>query len=33
MYRLYHEYKTDEWERFNATVSNFDVDTYLDCLP
>jgi glutamine synthetase len=33
MYRLYHEYKTDEWERFNATVSNFDVETYLDCLP
>jgi len=33
MYRLYHEYKTDEWERFNHTVTNFDVDTYLDCLP
>ncbi|MEO1206403.1 MAG: glutamine synthetase family protein [Pseudomonadota bacterium] len=33
MYRLYHEYKTDEWERFNHTVSNFDVETYLDCLP
>ncbi len=33
MFRLYHEYKTDEWERFNATVSNFDVENYLDCLP
>ncbi len=33
MYRLYHEYKTDEWERFNSTVSNWDVETYLDCLP
>ncbi len=33
MYRLYHEYKTDEWERFNHTVSDFDVNTYLDCLP
>jgi glutamine synthetase len=33
MYRLYHEYKTDEWERFNHTVTNFDVETYLDCLP
>jgi len=33
MFRLYHEYKTDEWERFNHTVTNFDVETYLDCLP
>ena len=33
MYRLYHEYKTDEWERFNHTVTDFDVKTYLDCLP
>lgn len=33
MYRLYYEYKTDEWERFNHTVSNFDTETYLDCLP
>ncbi|MEO0819535.1 MAG: glutamine synthetase [Pseudomonadota bacterium] len=33
MYRLYNEYKTDEWERFLHTVSDFDTETYLDCLP
>ncbi|GAB4232805.1 MAG: glutamine synthetase family protein [Kiloniellaceae bacterium] len=33
MYRLYHEYKTDEWERFNHSVSNWDVETYMNCLP
>ena len=33
MYRLYHEYKTDEWERFMHTTTNWDLDTYLDCLP
>ena len=33
MYRLYHEYKTDEWERFMHTVSDWDLDTYIDCLP
>ncbi|MDE0530588.1 MAG: glutamine synthetase [Albidovulum sp.] len=33
MFRLYHEYKTDEWERFMHTVTDWDVDTYLDCLP
>jgi glutamine synthetase len=33
MYRLFHEYKTDEWERFMATTSNWDMETYLDCLP
>ena len=33
MYRLYHEYKTDEWERFMHTVTDWDVDTYIDCLP
>ncbi len=33
MFRLYHEYKTDEWERFNHTVSEWDQKTYLDCLP
>lgn len=33
MYRLYHQYKNDEWERFNHSVSNWDVETYLDCLP
>ena len=33
MYRLYHEYKTDEWERFMHTVSDWDQETYMDCLP
>jgi glutamine synthetase len=33
MFRLYHEYKTDEWERFNHTVSDWDQRTYMDCLP
>lgn len=33
MYRLYHEYKWDEWERFMHTVTEWDQDTYLECLP
>ncbi len=33
MYRLYHQYKQDEWERFNHTVTEWDLETYLDCLP
>ncbi len=33
MYRLYHEYKWDEWERFMHTVTEWDQDTYMDCLP
>ncbi|MEO0400674.1 MAG: glutamine synthetase family protein [Pseudomonadota bacterium] len=33
MYRLYHEYKTDEWERFMHTTTEWDLDTYLDYLP
>src|SRR5665648_628526 len=33
MYRLYDEYKRDEWERFNYTVTEWDLETYLDCLP
>ncbi len=33
MLRVFTEYKTDEWERFNATVTDWDVETYLDCLP
>ncbi|MEX2298523.1 MAG: glutamine synthetase family protein [Dongiaceae bacterium] len=33
MYRLYELYKRDEWDSFNATVSNWDVERYLDCLP
>ena len=33
MYRVFMHYKRDEWERFNATVTDWDVETYLDCLP
>jgi glutamine synthetase len=33
MYRLYNEYKTDEWERFMHTTTDWDVRTYLDYLP
>ena len=33
MYKIYHWYKNDEWERFMHTVTEWDVDTYLDCLP
>jgi glutamine synthetase len=33
MYRLYHEYKYDEWARFMSTVTDWDHDTYIKCLP
>ena len=33
MFRLYHEYKTDEWERFMHTSTDWDLETYLDYLP
>jgi glutamine synthetase len=33
LYRLFHGYKADEWDQFNATVSDWDVAKYLDCLP
>ena len=33
MYRLYHEYKSDEWARFMHTVTEWDTDMYMDCLP
>jgi glutamine synthetase len=33
MYRLYDEYKRDEWERFLHTTTEWDLETYLDCLP
>ena len=33
MYRVFHHYKNDEWERFNHTVTDWDLETYLDCLP
>jgi glutamine synthetase len=33
MYPIYHWYKRDEWERFLATTSSWDMETYMDCLP
>ncbi len=33
MYRLYDEYKSDEWARFMATVTEWDKDTYMEYLP
>ena len=33
MYTVFHHYKQDEWERFCATVSDWDVAEYLDVLP
>ena len=33
MYRVFTHYKGDEWARFNATVTEWDVQNYLDCLP
>ena len=28
-----YKHKRDEWETFLSTVTEWDVDTYLDCLP
>ncbi len=33
MYRLFHEYKSDEWARFMSTVTDWDNETYMECLP
>jgi glutamine synthetase len=33
LYTAYHDYKMDEWERFIWQVSDWDIKTYLDCLP
>ena len=33
MYKVYEHYKRDEWETFLSTVTEWDVETYLDCLP
>ena len=33
MYTVFRHYKTDEWERYCATVSDWDVAEYLDILP
>ena len=33
MYRVFMHYKRDEWERYCAQVSDWDVQEYLDVLP
>jgi glutamine synthetase len=33
MYKVYSHYKSDEWAKFNHTVSNWDLESYIDCLP
>jgi glutamine synthetase len=33
MFRVFEHYKRDEWERFMATVTDWDVNEYLDILP
>jgi glutamine synthetase len=33
MYRVFEHYKRDEWERYCATVTEWDVKEYLDILP
>ena len=33
MYRVFMHYKRDEWERFITTVTEWDVNEYLDVLP
>jgi glutamine synthetase len=33
MYRVFMHYKRDEWERFLSTVSDWDINEYLDILP
>jgi glutamine synthetase len=33
MLRVFMHYKRDEWERYMATVTHWDLETYWDCLP
>ena len=33
MYDVFMHYKRDEWDKFLATVTEWDIETYLDCLP
>ncbi len=33
MYKVYEHYKRDEWARYNATVTEWDLENYMDCLP
>jgi glutamine synthetase len=33
MFRVFMHYKRDEWEKFNATVTRWDLEQYWDYLP
>ena len=33
MRKVFFHYKDDEWAKFMATVTQWDVETYIDCLP
>ena len=33
MYDVFMHYKRDEWMKFLSTVTEWDIETYLDCLP
>ena len=33
MYKVFNWYKRDEWEKFLGATTQWDLDTYLDCLP
>ena len=33
MAKVFLHYKDDEWENFMATVTDWDLETYIDCLP
>jgi glutamine synthetase len=33
MYTVFMHYKRDEWEKFLSTVTEWDMEMYLDCLP
>jgi glutamine synthetase len=33
MYQVFMHYKRDEWERYLATVTEWDIERYLDVLP
>jgi glutamine synthetase len=33
MYRVFMHYKRDEWEKFNSTVTRWDLEQYWDYLP
>ena len=33
MYKVFHWYTNDEWEKFLGATTQCHLDTYLDCLP